>query len=345
MPSAIESATVGGGAGYSAESMLLRLVRCPGINGPRLRCSTPDQTHNWPASRRAVVLGCATSRSTTGWFMCSCPSSTRRMTVGFVTVSRASSMPIPWHRGGLPCSPPPRAVLDGCLTLSALADVRALLAESVQRGLTRVDRLDDAFSHVARRGSTLVRVALDDIRSGCRSAPECELRNVLRTSPVLPEPRWNVPVYGGNGEWLGIPNAWFAVARLALEVNSVEHHFYGVPGKEPSGGSPRSARLGCSCCRSRHDGSGLSRLQCAARSKRRTASASLRDGGWRGTTCVRGSGRHNSRILGRNDRKPPGKPAIMRDSRDFGLARRHAAVVVASAFRRSYCAEQCRRLT
>ena len=61
-------------------------------------------------------------------------------------------------------------------------------------------------------------------RPGRRSAPECELRDLVSTSGVLPEPRWNAPIRIG-GRLLGIADGWWPEALMAAEVNSREHHF------------------------------------------------------------------------------------------------------------------------
>ena len=61
--------------------------------------------------------------------------------------------------------------------------------------------------------------------AGCRSAPECELRDLVRSSRLLPEARWNTPLPELPGV---VPDAWFEAARLVLEVDSVEHHAYGL---------------------------------------------------------------------------------------------------------------------
>lgn len=60
--------------------------------------------------------------------------------------------------------------------------------------------LDDAPALVATlaqgqsNGSALPRRALEDIVAGCRSAPECELRDMVLGSTILPEPAWNTPL-------------------------------------------------------------------------------------------------------------------------------------------------------
>ncbi|WP_162605424.1 hypothetical protein [Jiangella ureilytica] len=40
-----------------------------------------------------------------------------------------------------------------------------------------------------RRGGATARRIIKDIDAGCRSAPECELRDLVLTSRILPEPR------------------------------------------------------------------------------------------------------------------------------------------------------------
>ncbi|SDT54615.1 hypothetical protein [Jiangella sp. DSM 45060] len=66
----------------------------------------------------------------------------------------------------------------------------------MQSGLTTHDLLVDAVGDARWAGSRLVRLALGDVHAGCRSAPECELRDRLRTSLVLDEPLWNRPLPG-----------------------------------------------------------------------------------------------------------------------------------------------------
>lgn len=71
---------------------------------------------------------------------------------------------------------------------------------------------------------------MTDVLAGCRSAPECELRDLIKTSDVLPEPRWNQPLPGLSRS-AGLPpiypDACLPEARLVIEVNSVEWHRIG----------------------------------------------------------------------------------------------------------------------
>lgn len=106
----------------------------------------------------------------------------------------------------------------------ALRNVRALMCESVQRRRTTVNLLDAETAAAPRRGGRLARAAMNDIRAGCRSAPECELRDVVRKSRILPEARWNQPL---PGDGTIVPDACWPEARLVVEVDSRSFHGFG----------------------------------------------------------------------------------------------------------------------
>lgn len=142
-----------------------------------------------------------------------------------VLIERAGRGPVP---GVVPVVPPARAVVetvvrkaalppdwrpgcsgeDGCPGCwqrpehhreLALRNVRALLCEVVQRRRAPHSGLRAEVAAAPRRGGALARLAMKDIDAGCRSAPECELRDLVRTSRLLPEPRWNQPLPGHRG--------------------------------------------------------------------------------------------------------------------------------------------------
>lgn len=108
--------------------------------------------------------------------------------------------------------------------ISALSDVRALAVEAVQRRLVTADQLAAELARAPRRGSGCLRRALDDLAAGVRSAPEAQLRDLLRGSRVLPEPLWNPTLETVSGTFLGIPDGYCVDAALAFEVDSAEHH-------------------------------------------------------------------------------------------------------------------------
>ncbi len=141
-----------------------------------------------------------------------------------LVVHRTHRMPRPVTVNGLRCAPAARAVIDVSRSLPSLREVRAILGDTVQRRHARVEQLELELAHGHSAGSALPRRAVADLVAGCRSAPECELRDLVSTSRVLPEPRWNAPIRIG-GRLLGIADGWWPEALMAAEVNSREHHF------------------------------------------------------------------------------------------------------------------------
>lgn len=158
------------------------------------------------------------------------PAAVRREPMRGVEFRRTRVLPVPRSVHSIPCAPPERAVLDACRGDTSLDAIRAILCEVVRRGLTTPDRLMDVARRVRRNGP-LVRRALEDVDVGCRSNPECEVRDLIRTSVIIPEPQWNQPISVGNTEGhevagLLIPKAHWKQARLAMEIDSAERHHF-----------------------------------------------------------------------------------------------------------------------
>jgi very-short-patch-repair endonuclease len=107
-----------------------------------------------------------------------------------------------------------------------LRDTRAAMCELVQdhERQVRVDQLATEVAATPRQHSMYVRAAMDDIEAGCRSAPECELRDLVRATRGLPEPRWNQPLPGDRSI---TPDACWPDARLVVEVDSRAWHGFG----------------------------------------------------------------------------------------------------------------------
>ncbi len=141
------------------------------------------------------------------------------------TVVRWRHLPPDWQprctrTGGCPaCWNDPRHHRD-----VALRNTRALMCEAVQRRRATLTDLRAEVAAAPRRGAALARHAFKDIEAGCRSAPECELRDLVRTSRVLPEPRWNQALPGQRGIY---PDACWERARLVIEVDSRSFHGFG----------------------------------------------------------------------------------------------------------------------
>jgi very-short-patch-repair endonuclease len=154
------------------------------------------------------------------------PHAVQRTSNDAVAVHRTMLLPKPWSVGGMPVSPLDRAVIEGARDLETLREVRALVCEVVQRGRTSVERLERYLREGPSTGSALPRQAVADVAAGCRSAPECELRDTLVGSAVIDELVFNTAVYV-EGQLIGIPDAAVLRLRLAFEVDSDEHHAFG----------------------------------------------------------------------------------------------------------------------
>lgn len=115
-----------------------------------------------------------------------------------VEFRRTRVLPAPRGVHGIPCAPPERAVMDAVRGTGSLRDARAALCESVQLGLTTLNRLRTTATIVQRNDPNIWR-SLDDVAAGCRSAPECEILDLIRSSAILPEPVLNQPLPGLSG--------------------------------------------------------------------------------------------------------------------------------------------------
>lgn len=151
------------------------------------------------------------------------PHARRRASTGFVVLHRSRRVPASWTRHGLPLAPPVRAVADRCRGVEELDEVRAVVAEAVQRARTTVERLLTEALAGPRRGRRALRVVLGEVGAGPRSVPEIHVRTLLRRSS-LPPPAYNVDVYDGAGRWLARPDAWWEDVALAYETDSRAWH-------------------------------------------------------------------------------------------------------------------------
>jgi len=185
----------------------------------------------------------------------------------------------------IPLAPPSRAAMDAVrfehldvlqayrhgipaqLDRELLQNTRALLCEVVQRRKATAADVLTELNMAPSPGNALARLAMDDILAGCRSAPECELRDLVKTSKVLPEPRWNQPLPGyrpeRNADRL-TPDACLKEAQLVVEVDSVEWHRIGPRQEQTETRRARYAELGwlvisVSPYRIRHDPKGVLR--------------------------------------------------------------------------------------
>jgi len=128
----------------------------------------------------------------------------------------------PWRIDGLLWAPPARAVADAARFVTDSREVRALVADGIQRSRCTVAALVAELHAGPTQGTAAFRAALEEVAAGVRSAAEGDLRRLVKTFG-LPEPMYNPRLYIGD-EFLAEPDAWWPDADVAGEVESREWH-------------------------------------------------------------------------------------------------------------------------
>jgi len=142
----------------------------------------------------------------------------------YVRIHRTSRMPP--HvalEGEIVLAMPPRAAIDAALSLASTREVRALLADVTLRRLCTVRQLEQELGLSRLRNSARVRVVLGEVKTGTQSAPEGDLRDLIKRAD-LPEPMYNARLYV-DAKLIGRPDAWWPQAGLAVEVDSRTWHW------------------------------------------------------------------------------------------------------------------------
>jgi hypothetical protein len=119
---------------------------------------------------------------------------------------------------------PARAASDAALWLTDLREARAVIAGAVQsRGGCLASEIAAELHAGPTRHSALLRQVLAEVSEGVRSAPEGELRDLIKKAR-LPVPMFNPRLYLPNGTFLGCPDVWWPEAGLAIEIDSRQWH-------------------------------------------------------------------------------------------------------------------------
>jgi hypothetical protein len=151
------------------------------------------------------------------------PAARQRRDTAVVRIHRTTHMPERhWQRGPLRIAHPARAVADTVRGLASLRDVRATVADAVQRGSCQIHQLHAELLAGPNVGSALFREALTDVADGIRSTAEADLKDLLAKSR-LPVPLFNPSLYHG-GTFVARPDAWWPELGIAVEVDSREWH-------------------------------------------------------------------------------------------------------------------------
>ena len=147
----------------------------------------------------------------------------RRQSVGFVRVQHTTRMPgLVCVSGKIHFTMVPRAVADAARGLTGIREVRAVVADAVQRDRCRVAELASELDAGPVAGSARFRRVLAEVASGVRSVTEGEFRDlVLRAG--LPVPMFNARLYSGD-VLIAVADAWWPEAGVVAEVDSREWH-------------------------------------------------------------------------------------------------------------------------
>jgi hypothetical protein len=152
------------------------------------------------------------------------PSTRQRRDTQFVRLHRTTRMPGRiWEAGPVQYVMPARAVADAVRAMTSLRDVRAVVADAVQRDKCAISNLATELGQGPAKGSMLFREALADVADGIRSAAEGDLRDLLARSG-LPMPLFNPSLYDEHGTFVARPDAWWPAYGIAVEVDSKQWH-------------------------------------------------------------------------------------------------------------------------
>lgn len=150
------------------------------------------------------------------------PAGRRRAGSGRVLAERTARLPAP-APGRWPLAPVARATLDFTRRCADRSQVRATIAEVVQRNRCTPAQLGAELEAGCGRGSAVTRAVLDEISDGVRSAAEAVARELVLGSG-LPAPLWNATLLDRSGRVIACPDAWFDDVGLAWEIDSKEWH-------------------------------------------------------------------------------------------------------------------------
>jgi hypothetical protein len=151
------------------------------------------------------------------------PPERQRRNIAFVRLHRTARLPERIvSTGPLRYAPVSRAVADTAWLITELRDVRAVVADAVQRGRCTVPELAAELGEGPIRGSAMFRSVLAEVAEGIRSTAEGDLRDLIRAAR-LPTPLFNPSLYVGDA-FIARPDAWWPEAGVSAEADSREWH-------------------------------------------------------------------------------------------------------------------------
>ncbi len=152
------------------------------------------------------------------------PLDVRVHSLEFVRITRTSRLPGEVYTTGLiRFAPVERAVADAARGMSRLSDVRAVVADAVQRGRCPLALLVRELAEGPSAGSRHLRTALAEVGVGVRSSAEADLKELIDKSGLEP-PLYNARLFAADGAFLGVADTWWQRAGVVAEVDSREYH-------------------------------------------------------------------------------------------------------------------------
>jgi len=161
-------------------------------------------------------------RAVPGQIVVLVPTSCGRRHTDAIRWRRTDRLPSPAVVNGVRVAPIERAVADHALEVANLDDVRALVAEAVQRARANADAILAEYDAGPRNGSRNLRLALEEMLAGARSAPEGKAYRALRRAGIEGF-RQNVEVMAGRKRF--VVDFLFDDLRAVIEIDSREFHF------------------------------------------------------------------------------------------------------------------------
>lgn len=151
------------------------------------------------------------------------PASRRRQSTQFVVLRPTYRLPeFVCYRGQVLWALAPRAVADAARSLQNLSQVRAVVAQAVQKRICTVEQLVAELQAGPVQGSARLRAVLGEVAAGVRSVPEADVMGLIMRGG-LAGALFNPKLYVG-ADLLAIPDVWWPAAGVAVEVDSKEWH-------------------------------------------------------------------------------------------------------------------------
>ncbi|WP_244199804.1 hypothetical protein [Amycolatopsis thailandensis] len=145
------------------------------------------------------------------------PHRSKVATWGFAIVERTIHLPEPVEIDGLPVAPLARALIDAARRMDELQAVREMIHDAVHRGLCTPEELREELAQASTIGSALPRIVIGALQDGVDSAVEQWLETVLERSG-LPTPIRKVELRTSDGEIVGVADAWWPKAGVAIQI-------------------------------------------------------------------------------------------------------------------------------